>query len=153
MVKISLDSEIESFSQEISEKLKDNVGKQVLVVRQEISPVKHYIMAPQSRPYIRDGPTHDLVSVNRNLKLGILKSSLEVNVNEGNIILPMGNYVAKNDKFPTSIMQWNLKEGSIILNWLDCMYLRDETTLREENSLVIYSGEMVEQYFRTDQFG
>jgi hypothetical protein len=146
----TLSPEAEKPYRETEARLKNGVGSQILVVNQSES--IHGCPGIVAPAYINPM----FIGIDTELKLGVLTSGLELDVKEGNIILPTDKHAIKYDRYSRS--KWKLEEGPISFSWYEFANLGKEVQRRMtpmpndlsahfEHGLTLHLREEVEQYF------
>lgn len=146
----SLDEECAKPLRDLEEKIKGNVGKQVLTILQ-VEGIRGCpgIVAPQ-----RIDPL--FIGIDMTRSLGFLKGDLELNVNNGDIIIQTENHVESYNNG-----KWKLKDGSIKLKYFSLKNLGKEVqrtthsvpndfSYKWQEALLLYVGYEVEKLFRGD---
>lgn len=140
-----LSEDIENLYEKMKQKSSSYVGKEILVVRESKS-LKGCpgIISPN---YIDPS----FFGVNLDLKYGILEDSLNVDIENGNLIFPMKKYFGGNS-FDHDI-NWKVMDGNISLNWYDFFRLTDKPKTQAINDwnfeygLQFYFDNDVKKYF------
>ncbi|MHA1744118.1 MAG: hypothetical protein ACTSV6_07705 [Candidatus Heimdallarchaeota archaeon] len=138
----------EEMYRSVDEELKNNIGNQILVVK------KDEIIEGCPGIILTDSFIDQMYfTIQTELRLGILKSGLELDVEKGKVVFPTEQHVRKDYE---SGRRWELIEGPISFTCNEFMHYKEvderKTVLEDlsfspEHSLTIYLGNEVEKYF------